>query len=230
MGIYTGPHRRAASLYRIYTYTLSHFQLSNSQLCNLQCSTSSSPSRQGFCISEICCKDLSTGFLRSEAFTPSPPVLFPPFPLHHLFRFWMLLFHLWSFWKRSFRLTPPLPLNASLQPFPPSFLAISRLLLQLRPANFPNSCLFSSCLQPSLDSLSFSLKSFTFLPRLPRLPLPLPMRQELLPSHSDPCQFPIACPLACLLGLLRPNCLFLSFLCYFCGPDRCTRALPFPSP
>lgn len=157
MGIYTEPRRCAASLYRIYTYTLSHFKLSNSQLCNLQCSTSSSPSRQGFSTSEICSKDLPTGSLRYEALTLSLPFSFPPFPLLHPSRFWMLLFPLWSFWKRSFCLCLLLPLNASLQPFPRSFLAISRLLLQSRPASFPSFCLFSSCLQPSLDSSSFSL-------------------------------------------------------------------------
>jgi hypothetical protein len=229
MGIYTEPRRCAASLYRIYTYTLSHSKprLSNSQLCNLQCSTSSSPSRQGFCTSEICSKDLPTGSLRSEALTPSPPVLFPPFLLLHLSHSWTLLFPLWSFWKRSSCLCLLLPSNASLQPLPRSFLAISRLLFQYRPASFPSFCLFSSCLQPSLDLSSFSLQSSIFFPRLPRFSLPFPMHQELLPNHSNPCHFPISYSLLCLLGFPRPNCLFPSFLCYFCGPDRCA-LMSFP--
>ena len=70
-------------LHRIYT---SHLNV-QIQLCNLQCSTSSSPSRQGFCTFETYCKDLPAEFLRSEALTPSPPVSPSPFPHLHLSRF-----------------------------------------------------------------------------------------------------------------------------------------------
>ena len=78
-------------------YTHSHFDFSNSQLFNLQCSTSSSPLRQGFSTLEIYCKDLPTGSSRSEALTLSPPILSPPFPLLHPSRFWKLLLLFSSF-------------------------------------------------------------------------------------------------------------------------------------
>jgi hypothetical protein len=229
MGIYRASPSRFFSLSDIHVYT---FALSTLKHSTLQFTmfkvVFSLASRflylgnmlQGFA-------HRPTGSLRSEALTPSPPVLLPPFPLLHLSRFWMLLFPLRSFWKRLFHLYLPLLSNTSLQPFPRPFLAISRLLLQHRPASFLSFCLFLLCLQPSLDSSSFSLELSTFLPRLSP---PLLMRQELLPNHSNPFQSLISCPLACLLGFPRRNCLFLSFLCYFCGLDQyALLSSPFPS-
>ncbi|KAI0279644.1 hypothetical protein BGY98DRAFT_411353 [Russula aff. rugulosa BPL654] len=112
------------------------------------------------------------------------------------------------------------PVSAS--PFP----IYQSSLIAITPSQFPNFCLFSSFLQSSLDSPSFCLKSPTFSRILPRRRLPSHTHQDILPSHSNTSLCSIAHPLACRLNSPLPSCLFLSFLCYFCGPDR-LRLLPF---
>ena len=128
------PPLRDDGLYQIYGTLPDSQHLRLSARHSRQCSTSSSHSPQGSCTSETRYKDLPAGSLRSETLVSSLLILFPPSPLLHLSRFWMLLLPLSVFQRRLFRRTPPRassPLNvsnASRQPLPRPFPAISLLL------------------------------------------------------------------------------------------------------
>ena len=165
-----GPH----FLYRILHSTLSpsrhnlRLRLGATPPFHNKCSTSSSRLPLGSSTLGTRYKDSLAGSLLSETLAPSPPILFPPSLLLHLSRFWMLLFPLLAFQRRSFRLTPPgvsSPLNVSgvslhPSPLPSPSPATSLLLSRCRPASSPFFCLFSSsCWQLSPDSSSSSQKS-----------------------------------------------------------------------